>query len=152
MPEILLHAIKVNKFLAIRLQDVQDFLDATQAVMQTSIYKNSNRFRNDKAFKGMKMVQRTLQKLKDLGLQEVLKRFSDLMPLPIDIKEPSRKLYLPVDSVLQHLLCVIMQAFFLTERLLGLCEHTKKYLLARIQLGHFWNWAVFSFANVSRIW
>ena len=98
------------------------------------------------------MVQRTLQKLKDLGLKEVLKRFSDLMPLPIDIKEPSRKLYLPVDSVLQHFLCVTMQAFLLSERLLGLCEHTKKYLLARIELGHFWNWAVFSFANVSRIW
>ena len=41
------------------------------------MYKNNNRFRNDKAFKGQKMVMRTLQRLKDLNLKEVLKRFSE---------------------------------------------------------------------------
>lgn len=150
--ETLLHVIKVNKFLSNRFNEIQEYLDATEAVMQTSLYKNSNRFRSDKAFKGLKMVQRTLQRLKDLRLQKVIKRFSDVMPLPIDIKATSRDLYLPVDSILQHLLCTIFQASIFSERLIGLCEHTKKYLLARIQLGHFWNWAVFSFANISRIW
>ena len=148
----MLYTIKVNKFLNNRFREIQEFLDATQAVMHTSIYKNSNRFRNDKAFKGLKMVQRTLSKLKDMGLSSNLKRFSDLMPLPIDIKDVSRNFYLPTDSVLHHWLSILIQTFSLAERLLGLCEHTRKYLLARIRLGHFWNWAVFSFANISRIW
>ena len=150
--ELLLYTVNVNKFLKNRFQEVQEFLDATQAVMQTSTYKNNNRFRNDKAFKGQKMVMRTLQRLKDLNLKEVLKRFSDLIPLAVDIKNTDRDLYLPMDSVLHHWLCNIKQAFDLSERLLGLCEHTVKYLLARIRLGHFWNWAVFSYANISRIW
>merc|ERR1711974_269357 len=150
--KLLLHVVNVNKFLTNRFQEIQEFLDATQAVMQTSMYKNNNRFRNDKAFKGQKMVVRTLQRLKDLELKKVLKRFSDLLPLAVDIKSPQIELYLPMDSVLHHWLCKIRQAFAMSERLLGLCEHTTKYLLARIRLGHFWNWAVFSFANISRIW
>lgn len=135
-----------------RFQEIQDFLDDTETVLGTTIYKNHNRFRNDKAFKGLKMIQKSLERLKNLKLHSTLRRFSELMPLMVDLKDSYSSPYIPSLSILQHLLCIHIGTFLQAQRLLGLCEHSSKYLLARIRLGHFWSWALFSIANVSRLW
>jgi len=126
--------------------------NSTLDILDVSIYKNHNRFRNDKAFKGVKMTRKAIRRLKHLRFLSTLCQFYELLPLSSDVLLTNTVLYLPTNSVLQHWLVLHERAFGLCKRVLGLCQHTSTYLLYRIKLGHFWNWAVFNFANISRLW
>lgn len=136
----------------LRFAQIDEFLDATESVLNASIYKNNNRFRNDKAFKGLKMIKRTVERLKDLQFKSCLNQFSEHLPLASDVKKSKNDLYLPSRPILQHFLGCHIKVFLQAKKLLCLCEYTSAYLQARIKLGHFWNWALFNFANVSRLW
>ena len=135
-----------------RISEIFEFMEATEAVMKTSLYKNQNRFRNDKAFKGMRMILKSIDRLRSLRIVDSIRRFNDTLPLASDISETTSTLYLPMKNLLQQVLLLMIAYFEQAQRLIGLCEYTVSYLNARIRLGHFWNWAVFSLANTSRLW
>ena len=143
------HSTKCLSYMIKRMEEIKQYLDDSEDVLKTTIYKNHNRFRNDKAFKGMKMVRRTLERIRDLDLLVSIRKFSGLLPKSTDL---SKSIYAPSDVMLQQILCAHLKTFFQASRLLHLCEHSSKYLLARIQLGHFWNWALFAFSIISRLW
>jgi hypothetical protein len=142
----------VLKHLKKRLKEIESFTVATLSVQKTSIYKNHNRFRNDKALKGLKMLQTAFKRLDKYNLIVNLdKFFESLNPLANDLKN-QKIIYLPTVSICQYWLLTQSQVFKICQRICGLCEHLSKHLLFRIRLGHFWNWASFNFANVSRLW
>ena len=150
----MLHSHKVLKHIRKRYQEIQKEIDeTTMNVINVTIYKNHNRFRNDKGFKGLKMLQKTYKKLKSVRFEQCIQIFMESLPLASDLMSNSKSnIYLPVKSSLEYFLVIHMKLFKICERIHGLSQHTKRYLLFRIKLGHFWDWATFNLANVSRLW
>ena len=150
--EYLVFMARAIKSMIKRFEQINDFFDKTIAVINASVYKNHNRFRNDKAFKGLKMITKKWSRLQNIKLVSKLQKFLSMLPLVVDLKDPSKSLHLPSMSMLEHLLVTFVSCFELAKKLMGLCEYTNRHFLARINLGHFWNWAVFSSASTSRVW
>ena len=151
IPDLLIHSHKVLKHLRTRNTEIEEYIEATMKVLDTLIYKNTNRFRKDKGFQGLKMAQTSLRKLQELKLLSEIQKFRELLPLSSDVhKLPA--LYLPTLPSLKYFQIVHLKAFQLCQKIIGRCEHTCKHLTYRIKLGHFWNWATYNLASISRIW
>jgi len=97
------------------------------------------------------MTQKHCKALRRFPLLEFLNKFKSQLPHEEDIKS-REKVYLPTQNHVKHWLAVHKVAFDLCHKIVGYCAHAAKYLEMRLQTGHFWNWAVFMLANVSRIW
>ncbi len=55
--ELLIHAIKTTRQLKQRFFELKDLIDVEVATLNTFVYKNNNRFHNDKGFKDIRIVQ-----------------------------------------------------------------------------------------------
>jgi hypothetical protein len=55
--ELLIHAIKTTRHLKQRFFELKDLIDVEVATLNTFVYKNNNRFHNDKGFKDVRIVQ-----------------------------------------------------------------------------------------------
>ena len=150
-PDLLIHSHKVLKHLRSRMTEIEEFMEATMKLLDTLIYKNTNRFRSDKGFQGLKMTQKSVKKLKEMNIIQEIQKFRELLPLSSDVYKLD-VLYLPTLPSLQYFQIVHLRAFELCQKIIGRCEHACNHLTYRIKLGHFWNWATYNLASVSRIW
>jgi len=149
--DLLIHSHKVLKHLRSRMTEVEEFMEASMKLLDTLIYKNTNRFRKDKGFQGLKMTQKSVKKLKEMNIIQEIQKFRELLPLSSDVYKLN-VLYLPTLPSLQYFQIVHLRAFELCQKIIGRCEHACNHLTYRIKLGHFWNWATYNLASVSRIW
>ena len=147
----LVHDHKVLKHLKLRIMEIEDFIESTMKILNTTIYKNTNRFRKDKGFQGLQMVQKSTEKLQKLNFCQEIQRFREQLPLSSDVYKSSY-LYLPTSPSLQYFLIIHLKMFQMCQKILGRCDHACAHLMYRIKLGHFWNWAAFNLANVGRLW
>ena len=120
-------------------------------LLDTLIYKNTNRFRNDKGFQGLKMTQTSMKKLQDINIMQEIQKFRELLPLSSDVYKLTA-LYLPTLPALQYFQIVHLRAFKLCQKIIGRCQHACNHLTYRIKLGHFWNWAAYNLASIGRLW
>merc|ERR1711862_229300 len=60
--DLLIHSHKVLKHLRSRMTEVEKFMEASMKLLDTLIYKNTNRFRKNKGFQGLKMTQKSVKK------------------------------------------------------------------------------------------
>ena len=58
-PELLVHCVKTTKQLKQRLSDLKEFVAVEIAAVDIFVYKNNNRFHNDKGFKDVRIVQKS---------------------------------------------------------------------------------------------
>merc|ERR1712025_414927 len=149
--DLLIHSHKVLKHLRSRMTEVEEFMEASMKLLDTLIYKNTNRFRKDKGFQGLKMTQKSVKKLKEMNIIQEIQKFRELLPLSSDVYKLN-VLYLPTLPSLQYFQIVHLRAFELCQKIIGRCEHACNHLTYRIKLGHFWNWATYNLASISRIW
>ena len=150
--DVIIHMHKVLKHMKKRYEEISNYEEDTLNVLKVIIYKNHNRFRNDKGFKSLKMVCKKFSTLKVLNFHRCVQKFLESLPLTSDLMSNSKKLYLPVKSNLEYFLVMHMKTFEICEKIHGLCRHASKHLQFRIKLGHFWDWAAFNLANISRLW
>merc|ERR1712062_685596 len=149
--DLLIHSHKVLKHLRSRMTEIEEFIEATMKLLDTLIYKNTNRFRSDKGFQGLKMTQKSVKKLKEMNIIQEIQKFRELLPLSSDVYKLD-VLYLPTLPSLQYFQIVHLRAFELCQKIIGRCEHACNHLTYRTKLGHFWNWVPYNLASVSRIW
>ena len=86
-----------------------------------------------------------------MNIIQEIQKFRELLPLSSDVYKLN-VLYLPTLPSLQYFKIVHLRAFELCQKIIGRCEHSCNHLTYRIKLGHFWNWATYNLASVSRIW
>ena len=118
-PELLVHAVKTTKHLKQRLSDLKEFLDAEIAAVNIFVYKNNNRFHNDKGFKDVRLVQKSWHRFQWIELNKVAAGFSDSLPLVFDLKRIGNRgpVYLPTRQMLQFLLVRLRGSFHLLHKL-----------------------------------
>ena len=148
----LVHSHAVLKHVKARNDEIKSYIEDAVNLVDITIYKNHNRFRNDKGFKGLKMLRKGFRELKKVEFSQCVQNALFSLPMICDLKSESKITYLPVQSNMKYFLIIHCQLYKICDRIHGLCQHSSKYLLYRIKLGHFWDWANFNFANVSRLW
>jgi len=150
--DCLVHSHAVLKHVKARNDEIKSYIEDAVNLVDITIYKNHNRFRNDKGFKGLKMLRKGFSDLKKVEFSQCIQNALLSLPMICDLKSESKITYLPVQSNMKYFLIIHCQLYKICDRIHGLCQHSSKYLLYRIKLGHFWDWANFNFANVSRLW
>jgi len=113
------------------------------------LYKNHNRFHNDKGYKDLRMLEKSAQKLLNFNFLRTVNNFLSLIPLSASF---SQSVYLPPRTLTQHSLLQLYGAGALLARLELCIVNCGQLLLQRLNLGHFWNVAAYELAVVARIW
>lgn len=136
---------------------VSSILDVEKSALETFIYKNHHRFRNDKGFKDTKLVSKCLSRFYEVGVDKVTRDFLDAFPVLSDLMQQrpvavASSLYLPTANMLTYVRERLAGAFRLLEKLCVYCKMAGKMQINRINLGHFWNVALSNLAVISRIW
>ena len=150
--DILLKADKHFKKVIPSLQTVNGYAKVEITVLANLIWKNHNRFRNDKGFKDLKIVKKcALRMYQELKLEAILSNFASSFPLAFDMKSAS-KIYLPTSYMAHYALVRLYGSAQLLKKLICYCENAFRFAKMRLHLGHFWNIAMYSSACVSRIW
>jgi len=117
-------------------------------LMTTFLYKNHNRFRNDKGYKLTRMVEKSVQKVLKfplVPLAEDLLQFIPDSPHQMDI-------HLPTVAMCQFLLLQLMNAAEILQKIEILCKNSGLLSIQRLNLGHFWGVAAVNLAVLGRIW
>ena len=122
--EAVVKSIKTLKTAVAKLKELIELAKVDLTVLSDLIYKNHNRFRNDKGFRDHKIVKKlAIRVYTEVKLDTLLSQFLDNFPVAFDIKNLSvggPPIYLPVSHM----------AEFVMVRLHG----TAKLLLALIQV------------------
>ena len=122
--EAVVKSIKTLKTAVKKLQELNELAKVDLTVLSDLIYKNHNRFRNDKGFRDHKIVKKlALRAYSEVKLGTLLSQFLDNFPMAFDVKNLSvggPPIYLPVSHM----------AEFVMVRLHG----KAKLLLALIQV------------------
>ena len=121
------------------LQDESKLLDAF-------LYKNHNRFRNDKGYRTAKMLDKTLKKLLDLPYLEKLTDFLQFVP---SHQQTTRLPTVAMSHYCQVLLTIAAKFLLKIDHL---SRKSGLLNMQRLNLGHFWGFAALSLAVISRIW
>jgi len=117
-------------------------------LLHTLLYKNHNRFRNDKGYKTLRMIEKSLQKFLGAPFHSVL---SDLLQFIPD-SPLQTNVHLPTLTMCQHCMLQCLQSTALLSKLETLCRRSGLLSMQRLNLGHFWGVAAINLAVVGRIW
>ena len=124
-------------------------LEVESKLLDTFLYKNHNRFRNDKGYRTAKMLDKTLKKMLDLSFTEKLLDFLEFVPShwggQHSVRLPTRAM-----SNYRQLLLVIAGKFL--QKIDRLARKCGLLNMQRLNLGHFWGVAALCLAIVSRVW
>jgi len=113
------------------------------------LYKHHNRFRNDRGYKSLRILLKSVRKLETVCPLKELTNLSSLLPLMV----PSgTEILLPPPSLPQYSGVKVWLATKLMERIDICCRSCGVYAEQRLALGHFWGMAAYHLAVVSRIW
>ena len=150
--ELLLGVAEFIKFFDERYKLIISNAKVELAVLSQFLYKNNNRFRNDKCQRFLKMIQKCAARVLDeLSLDNEINKFHRFFPIPSDIKN-NEKLYLPTRQMLEFVLVRLYGGAILLWKLIVYCQNAGELCLQRIRLGHFWNIGLNNLSCVSRLW
>ena len=86
--DALMQILKRIKKAQKNMKEIGGFADVELTVLAHLLYKNHNRFRNDKGFKDLKMVKKAALRLyQEVNLPKLMKGFLEDMPVPFDIRK-----------------------------------------------------------------
>jgi len=113
------------------------------------LYKNHNRFRNDKGYKDLRMLEKSLLKSLNHKFMKSLTAFLEFIP---DSPSLQLKCYLPTQEMAEYTQLQLYGAAVFLERIEMLCKNCGLLDVQRLNLGHFWGVSAQNLAVVSRIW
>jgi len=117
-------------------------------LLHTLLYKNHNRFRNDKGYKTLRMIEKSLQKFLGAQFHSVLPDLLQFIPdSPLQTN-----VHLPTLTMCQHCMLQCLQSAAVLSKLEILCRRSGLLNMQRLNLGHFWGVAAVNLAVVGRIW
>ena len=117
-------------------------------LLNTLLYKNHNRFRNDKGYKTLRMVEKSLQKFLDSPFHTTLPDLLQFIPdSPLQTN-----VHLPTLTMGQYCMLQCLQSAAVLSKLEILCRRSGLLNMQRLNLGHFWGVAAVNLAVVGRIW
>ena len=114
------------------------------------LYKNHNRFRNDKGYKDLRMLEKSLKKFINHNFMKSLVNFLGF--IPDSSSSTSTKVYLPTYAMGVHAQLQLYGAGALLHRVEMLSKNSALLDVQRLNLGHFWGVAAQNLAVVGRVW
>lgn len=149
---LLLELEKFMKFFASRYKLIKSNAKVELAILSQFLYKNHNRFRNDKCQRSLKLIKKSTDRfLDELNLDKEVSKFSGVFPIAIDIKNKN-KLYLPTKEMLEYIIVRFYGGANLLWKIIVYCQNAGESSVQRIRLGHFWNIGLNNLSCVSRLW
>lgn len=136
------------KRLQLEISELIKSLQAEFQLLDTFLYKNHNRFRNDKGYHTAKMLAKTLKKLLDLPH---LEKTTDLLQF-IPSHPGQQSVRLPTVAMSNYCQVLLTFAARFLQKIDRLCRKSGLLNMQRLNLGHFWGVAAVCLAIVSRIW
>jgi len=124
-----------------------DILNSEFNLFSHILYKNHNRFRNDKGYKDLRMLEKSLKKFLNHKFLNNLVNFLGFIP-----DTSASKIYLPTCAMGVHAQLQLYGAGAFLHRLEMLSRHSALLDLQRLNLGHFWGVSAQNLAVVGRIW
>ena len=136
------------KCLQLEVSELIKSLQAEFQLLDTFLYKNHNRFRNDKGYHTARMLAKTLRKLLDLPYFEKLEDFLQFIPsYPGD-----QSMRLPTVAMSNYCQVLLTLAARFLLKIDLLARKSGLLNMQRLNLGHFWGVAAVCLAIVSRVW
>ena len=117
-------------------------------LLNTLLYKNRNRFRNDKGYKTMRMVEKTIEKLLNIPLTTVLEDFLQFIPMC----PQEARVQLPTLAMCRYCMLQTHLSAAALAKIEILCKRSGHLSLQRLRLGHFWGVAAVNLAILGRVW
>ena len=148
--ETLRHAFRTLRFFLKHYKVLIDSMSVERAALNTFIYKNHNRFRNDKGFRDIKLTSKCLDRFYECELSKVATDLLDALPIVASVEDAT--LYLPTSAMAEYALERLEGGFRVLEKLTIYCKLSGEMQFCRLNLGHFWNVALANLAAISRIW
>ena len=150
--ELLIELDNLIKFYSKRYAILEDSTKLELSILSQFLYKNHNRFRNDKAHKFLKMIEKSCKRFwNELLLGQEVIKFYGVYPVLMDIKNKD-KVYLPTNEMLRYLLARLYGGAHLLWKIVIYSKKAGELCVQRIKLGHFWNIGLNNLSCVSRIW
>ncbi|XP_023012322.1 uncharacterized protein [Leptinotarsa decemlineata] len=133
-------------------QELKAFLEnkymrAEFLVLSRIIYRMKQKFRSAKDFKALEKLNKALEILFKLDIQNDVTTFMELIP-----PRYKDETYLPTKNMLDYLLVRFQGLTKLMERIVETCKISAFLLSMRMKTGHFWRVGFISFALVSRVY
>ena len=117
-------------------------------LLNTLLYKNRNRFRNDKGYKTMRMVEKTVEKLLKIPLTTVLEDFLQFIPM----SPQEARVQLPTLAMCRYCMLQTHLSAAVLAKIEILCRRSGHLSMQRLRLGHFWGVAAVNLAILGRVW
>ena len=130
------------------IAELSKSLEVESELLDTFLYKNHNRFRNDKGYRTAKMLDKTLKKMLDLSFTEKMIDFLEFVPSYWG-QQSVRLPTLAMSNYCQVLLVIAGQFLQKIDRLARKCGLLN---MQRLNLGHFWGVAALCLGIISRVW
>jgi len=123
-------------------------LEEELKLLTTLLYKNHNRFRNDKGYKTLRMLEKSCLRLCDNDLTNSVTDFLSFIP----DSSASNNLCLPTLSMCQYVLHNVHNSAQNLHRTEVLCRKSGLLNIQRLNLGHFWGVGAVHLAVIGRLW
>eukprot|EP00090_Calanus_glacialis_P014103 TRINITY_DN22753_c0_g1_i1.p1 TRINITY_DN22753_c0_g1~~TRINITY_DN22753_c0_g1_i1.p1 ORF type:complete len:390 (+),score=108.14 TRINITY_DN22753_c0_g1_i1:37-1170(+) len=150
--EVLRKIIRAKWKARSKTEDIEDDLGTLAdefKLLSHILYKNHNRFRNDKGYKDLRMLEKTLQKFLN---HKFLKNLIDFLGFIPDSPSSHLKTYLPSQAMGFHTQLQLYGAGAFLARIEMLSKNCALLDVQRLNLGHFWGVSAQNLAVVGRIW
>lgn len=93
-------------------RNLDKYLKVELNLLKQLLYKNKNRFRNDKGYKDAQIIHKNWMKFQNIMLLKAHSSFHESLPLPLDVKNLHReKLFLPTVQMLQYFMVKLRGSF-----------------------------------------
>jgi len=149
----LMKLIGIKRKLKNKFGEIEDGLNILASELKLfshMLFKNHNRFRNDKGYKDLRMLEKSLQKFMNHDFMKSLKNFLGF--IPDSSSSTIIKVYLPTYSMGHHAQLQLYGAGALLHRVEMLSKNSALLDIQRLNLGHFWGVAAQNLAVVGRVW
>jgi len=123
-------------------------LKVESELLDTFLYKNHNRFRNDKGYRTAKMLDKTLKKLLGLPFTEKMIDFLEFVPSHWG----QQSVRLPTLAMSNYCQVLLVIAGKFLQKIDRLARKSGLLNMQRLNLGHFWGVAALCLAIISRVW
>jgi len=111
------------------------------------LYKIHNRFRNDKGYKDLRMLEKSVRRLQGLDFPRVVEGFLSFL-----LTDTAAHAALPSAAMGRHAALQLYGAAALSARVLTLATGGALLAVQRLNLGHFWGVAAHQLGMVGRLW
>lgn len=133
------------------LQDIKSTVSSIEEevkLLRTVLYKNHNRFRNDKGYKTLRMLEKNTLKFLNQNFSSVISDFLELVPASPSTQSVS----LPTLAMCQYCMLLVYQAAAVVSKAEAISRLTGLLNVQRLNLGHFWGVAAVNLGMVARLW